>query len=344
MKQTRWFALGIAAASLVGCEGGGGGFGDNALRSAEDGDGRVRLSGAIFTTNEEGTRVNQNHFECQTEVYLDGGPPENAPSHAAALPEGCYYFQVTDPSGKELLSSDDIECRDFCINEFGVIYDYDPDDNCAQPHDTGIDVDHEELGAITVQLAPFDETPNPGNEYKVWVTREEDYSPGEGKHGFLPSRSKTDNFKTEFCPPDDGKKMGKIIACKKKVVSLDPVDFELLPNWPITLLDEYGDVVAEGYTGENGCIKFYDLEAGSYTVEEPSSLMVGSFLWGPYAGDETSKDVELAEGETEYVFFKNICICNPDDNPECKDYKHADRLCPPDADPPAPNGSEPPIL
>lgn len=65
-------------------------------------------------------------------------------------------------------------------------------------HDTGID----SKGGITVQLCPYEDTPNPGGVYKVWVTRVEDYSPGKGKHGFRPSRSKTDNFKvTEVAPP-----------------------------------------------------------------------------------------------------------------------------------------------
>ena len=60
------------------------------------------LSGAIFTTNMNGTRVNQNHYNDKCEVYLDGGPGDNAPQWAAGLPDGDYYFQVTDPSGKKV--------------------------------------------------------------------------------------------------------------------------------------------------------------------------------------------------------------------------------------------------
>jgi len=162
------------------------------------------LTGAIFTTDEDGHRVNLNHFDCKEDVYLDGGPQENAPPHAANLPEGDYYFQVTDPSGKDLLSSDDISCRAFHVNADGVI-DAVGDVDCT--HNTGIDVDHDELGAITVQLFPFDDTPNPGNEYKVWVTLQDDYDldAPSGKHGFVPSDTKTDNFKTHNCdqPPPE---------------------------------------------------------------------------------------------------------------------------------------------
>ncbi|QBY03477.1 hypothetical protein E2K93_03395 [Thalassotalea sp. HSM 43] len=65
-----------------------------------------RLSGAIFTTTPDGSIVNENvRYESKEQVFLDGGPGLNAPRSAAALPAGYYYFQVTDPSGKCLLSS-----------------------------------------------------------------------------------------------------------------------------------------------------------------------------------------------------------------------------------------------
>ena len=80
-------------------------------------------------------------------------------------------------------------------------------------HVSGIDLDHNELGAITVQLYPYDDTPNPGGVYKVWVTQVADYAntndglvkktdPVNGEnyqpanyHGFIPAKSKTDNYK-----------------------------------------------------------------------------------------------------------------------------------------------------
>ncbi len=66
----------------------------------------ARLDGAIFTTTPLGDIVNENvRYQSKEEVFLDGGPGPQAPRTAAALPEGLYYFQVTDPSGKCLLSS-----------------------------------------------------------------------------------------------------------------------------------------------------------------------------------------------------------------------------------------------
>ena len=53
---------------------------------------------------------------------------------------------------------------------------------------------------IGIQLMPFAATPNESNVYKVWVTPVDKYAPSNpnSRFGFLPSWSKTDNFK---CPP-----------------------------------------------------------------------------------------------------------------------------------------------
>lgn len=147
------------------------------------------VSGAIFTSDSTGEPVNLNHYPNKQAVYLNGGPGQNAPDDAAGLPDGTYYFQVTDPSGRTLLSSDPIECRQFTVVG-GVIQDA----TGPCPHVTGEDG---EDGGATVQLYPYDTTPNPGGVYKVWVTPVGSYDcSGSGnKHCFVPSQSKTDNFK-----------------------------------------------------------------------------------------------------------------------------------------------------
>lgn len=155
----------------------------------------AQISGAIFTTTADGSRVNANIYTAKEDVYLDGGPGPNAPAKAAGLPEGDYYFQVTNPNGRILLSSDDISCRSFHVNDAGVIdLVYRGDSDCV--HQTGIDQDHAADGAITIQLMPYADTPNPGGVYKVWVTPVGDYDPDQTRtHGFVPSDTKTDNFK-----------------------------------------------------------------------------------------------------------------------------------------------------
>jgi hypothetical protein len=175
-------------------------------------------SGAIFTTVVDGTEVNLNQYAAKEDVYLDGGPGPGAPQTAAGLDDGIYVFQVTDPSGKILLSTDNAVCRQFEVSN-GIIVSVAPSGGCA--HATGIDVDH---GALTVQLMPYLDTPNKGGVYKVWVTLQEDYLEGCARqdisdgldvvdcgpltrrsggvaHGFIPSESKTDNYKVKSGPP-----------------------------------------------------------------------------------------------------------------------------------------------
>ena len=47
-----------------------------------------QVSGAIFTTDSDGSQVNQNNYAAREDVYLNGGPGLNAPPGAAGLPPG----------------------------------------------------------------------------------------------------------------------------------------------------------------------------------------------------------------------------------------------------------------
>jgi hypothetical protein len=152
----------------------------------------TQLSGAIFTTDATGVPVNLNIYAAKEDVYLNGGPGINAPDSAAGLPAGTYSFQVTDPSGKTLLSTDARACRRFTVNDAGVIEAVVATGGCE--HATGADG---EDGGATVQLVPYADTPNNGGVYKVWVSPTSllDCSAPGNKNCFVPRYSKTDNFK-----------------------------------------------------------------------------------------------------------------------------------------------------
>ena len=168
-------------------------------------------SGAIFTTLSDGTEVNLNLFPSKEDVYLDGGPGPGAPAGAAGLDDGTYVFQITNPSGKTLLSTDKARCRQFTVVGGLINSVVAQPDGCQ--HLTGIDIDH---GAFTVQMMPYKDTNNNGGVYKAWVVRVADYLLGcqllgvpAGQeleqvdcgytagdlHGFVPGNTKTDNFK-----------------------------------------------------------------------------------------------------------------------------------------------------
>lgn len=81
-------------------------------------------SGAIFTTLPDGSSVNANvQYTEKIEVYLDGGPPGNAPTSAAGLDPDIYVFQITNPAGNILLSSDPAKCRLARVNNRGVFFE-----------------------------------------------------------------------------------------------------------------------------------------------------------------------------------------------------------------------------
>jgi hypothetical protein len=154
----------------------------------------AQVTGAIFTTLYDGSAINHNIYDTKEDVYLNGGPKSpKAPCGAAGLPDGDYYFQVTDPSGKIVLSTDDLEHRRVTV-QGGIIVAYAY--TVTASHATGAG----KCGSTTVQLYPFNDTPNPGGEYKVWMQSVESVL----AVGFVPSQSKTDNFKATGAVDSDG--------------------------------------------------------------------------------------------------------------------------------------------
>lgn len=232
------------------------------------------VHGAIFTTTFDGSAVNANLYDSKCAVYLDGGPGPHAPAHAAGLADGEYYFQVTDPSGKTLLSTDPVSNRRFRVSQ-GVIVAYTGTGGLAHP--TGIDRDHPELGAITIRLAntscpsDFLNTSNDGGAYKAWATPVSDFAGDPAKvdndcgrgcyHGFVPSKSKTDNFKARPEAPT---------FC----LTLQ-VQFNSAPaaNWQVNVTDTQG-VTNPYYTDTAGQAQVCGLPEGTYTVSDKTNLPV----------------------------------------------------------------------
>ena len=302
------------------------------------------LPGAIFTTTVDGTIVNENvRYEAKEDVYLDGGPGPNAPSTAAGLPEGDYYFQVTDPSGKDLLSTDHISCRKIHVNEHGVIdfvyegtnYVYINGKNggwepISCEHNQGVDADHAELGAITVQLFPYDDTPNRGGVYKVWVTRVEDYAgdpdfvpvdkqdPVNGEnyqpgnyHGFIPSKSKTDNYKVKRKgPPFVQPRLTVRKFHDKNINGVQDEGEDDITGWAVYITDPLG-VTNTYYTP----VDIETVNEGTYTVVEDTptgtqqtvSILDGAIVsLYPTANPKVFVEVAGTSGETHEVVYGNV--------------------------------------
>jgi len=159
------------------------------------------FSGAIYTTFGDGTQTNQNIYPTKADVYLNGGPQNQ---NSAGLPDGTYYFQVTSPNGI-LLSVDNAECRQLQVVGGVIAGAVGP---CPHPNGAFNPLN----GTTPVQLIPFDDTPNSGGEYKVWLiaqTAGTSIDPVDARVLiFSNSDAKTDNFKVledagEPCEPGE---------------------------------------------------------------------------------------------------------------------------------------------
>jgi hypothetical protein len=224
--------------------------------------------------------VNGNQYDSKCDVYLDGGPGPKASAKAAGLPAGDYYFQVTDPSGDALLSTDPVSNRRFTVSANGVIVAY--SGFGGPPHPTGFDRDQMALGAITVGLATtncpadFRDTPNNGGVYKVWVTPVPDYAGDPANvdnpcrngcfHGFVASRSKTDNFKirTRAAGPTAN------TSCLTAGIRLVRADGSEVAggNWEIRVTDSLGSSNSYYTDPVTGAASVCGLAPGAYTVLE----------------------------------------------------------------------------
>src|SRR6266436_37432 len=144
------------------------------------------INGAIYTSDITGLFVNLNQYDAKCDVYLNGGPQND---NGKGLPDGIYYYQVTNPNGDVLLSSDPAECRQLIVAGGVVTGPTGP----ACQHAPG-NFNPNNL-TTSVQLCPFDDTPNGGGVYKVWLIAHDDATVGEDGKTLTFAHAKTDNFK-----------------------------------------------------------------------------------------------------------------------------------------------------
>jgi hypothetical protein len=99
-------------------------------------------------------------FPHRDDVYLAAGPTSSPCQFAAYLPDGQYVFQVTDASGKTLLSTDPVSERTFTVAG-GVIASV-----SGTSHATG---SLTACGSATIQLPPYNDAGPMDALYVLWV-------------------------------------------------------------------------------------------------------------------------------------------------------------------------------
>ena len=270
------------------------------------------ISGAIFTTDQTGTVVNGNNYNAKADVYLNGGP-NNAPGcNGGALENGDYYFQVTDPSGAVLLSTDGIAARAFRVSGGEI----------AQNLGTHVTGATSPCGSLAIELLPYDDTPNAGGVYKVWITRISDFNTacsglggGDcGLAGFVPGNTKTDNFRIACStPPATGELKAYKFYDHNANGIFDSGDTDLA-GWKMTARSTNQGVDSTHFTGGNGTTTFSLLQPDTdYTVTEGTPIQ-GTWVHSTtiYTGHDGSPQnpagpLTVVVGETTYVAFGNYC-------------------------------------
>lgn len=269
------------------------------------------LKGKIYTTTFAGQ--SENHFSSKDLVYLAGGP-QNA-NHAP--PDGTYYFQVTDPSGNTLLSTDPAVCRQLVIFSGRIA----AADGPSCQHSTGIPESAD--GSTPIKLMPFNDTPNPGGVYKAWLIRQgagTTVAP-DGMHiNFSNSNAIKENFKAESVPCPNCSPMSVLGGRKFYDANANGVfDEGEVPVGGVQIFILAGDTQTIVTTNASG--------AWSTTVPTGAEYVVLEFLpftgpdgepgsyWqqtAPAANDEGFRAyVGTVTGDQANLNFGNICF-NPD--------------------------------
>jgi hypothetical protein len=236
------------------------------------------LPGAIFTTDSTCSGVNLNIYGSKLDVYLDGGP---AHPGAASLPDGCYYVQVTDPSGATVLGTSVGSGTEqpFCV------VGGEPAD-CYQLWNILIKGSDASQG--------YDDTPNMGGEYKVWVSTES---------SFANNSTKTDNFKVR----EGGGGDQTADLCVRKFYDAnvngiwDTNEVEIT-GWQFTLFGTVGfDTMQIPHSDTPWCGV---VDPDTFTVMEADPLNPPTWLHTT----PTTVVITLGVGQHGDVIFGNVCL------------------------------------
>jgi hypothetical protein len=225
------------------------------------------LPGAIFTTDIGCQGTNLNIYADKGDVYLDGGPTHPG---AAGLPDGNYYVQVTDPSGATVLGKS--SGADVTVIGGGF-------ENCYQLSDILY------TASSDFMTKGYDDSPNNGDEYKVWVS---------SVSTFDNNSTKTDNFKVKSgsTPPPTA----KLNVVKFYDANANGINDDSQPinGWKIRIRDNIDYI---RFTPVD-----ITLDPDDYTVTESDTVETNWVHTTP-----NPEYVTLDADEEETVQFGNLC-------------------------------------
>lgn len=132
----------------------------------------AQVSGVATTVNASG--VPQKVFDNKDEVFFTAGPTDSDCAFPQFVSDGAYYFQVTDVSGKRLLSSDPIGERIVTVRK-GVLETYDATTHAVE----GAEEARGPCGGLRVRVGPFEDAGHTDVTYLLWLTPVDRYADPE---------------------------------------------------------------------------------------------------------------------------------------------------------------------
>ena len=270
--------------------------------------------GSINTSTIDGTVVNQNLFDSKDDVYLNGGPQNQ---NATGLPDGIYYFRVTDPSGATLLSTDNAMCRQLTVANGKVAGATGP---CPHPNGNF----NPGTGTTPVKLMPFNDTPNNGGEYKVWLIRQTSSTNIDPVHPaivlFDSKDAKTDNFKIRCVGDCGGTQQSLFTLSGQKFYDANANGINdgeaAIGGFQINILLN-GILPVSACTAPNGTWSYSPVfTLDSYTVSEqlpPQTLLTDGYYWKQTSPAPDSNNFQGYSGivglaDVTGLNFGNICF------------------------------------
>jgi hypothetical protein len=240
------------------------------------------IFGSIGTAATGGAPVQV--FTRRTDVFLTAGPTATPCFFPAYLSDGKYYFQVTDPSGRTLLSTDPVAERAFTVKG-GVIASYDGTTHATDGKTA--------CGSLAIALSPYNDAGARKALYIVWVTpaaglegTPTQVDPVCGTscfHGFRADSSLTAAFRVEDKPScDDSFCISGTAFNDANGNGVRDTGEGGLPGVPIKVENATG-LVLTGLTSADGSFQICGLASGEdFKVTSPVPL--GFNQTGPLGG------------------------------------------------------------
>lgn len=249
------------------------------------------LPGAIFTTDGACNGVDLNIYSSKLDVFVNGGP---AHPNAANLPDGTYFMRVTEPNGAQLGNPP----LDGSHNPMAMVTV--ANGRFVQCYNLWANVVKQSDGTTG-----YDDTTNPGGEYKVWISTGADFSNNS---------TKTDNFKVRAAVVVTPGHLHVLKFYDANANGRYDSGEMLITGWEVAIADQEINWFNHSWIDY---IRFTPVDlvadSGTYHAVEATATEANWRFTAATAADGSMVtinhvDTPLADGDDKTIRFGNLCL------------------------------------